>query len=500
MSHIDRSEYKSTNDEIWIPEGYQPTKDDLNRCKQIKEYMQDFRNGSPTNVFVGKFINDLDFRLKIWLNLKNDNIIQIIDKNVFEPIQYKYNITIPMLDCMIMSMDRVIVKLKVMLKKRLTDRLNEAYSLKYIDQNDLKALQGYKELTESRCKESTYVDTDTGSSEAYSLKYIDQKPLQIICISAEDSKLLDGMIHTFDMILIVQDLVIPLDKIVDGMMELPFESNDLKCNYVMPILNKINPKISSHISYRMIFDVVVSLKELRKKWIVVKDPKLQKGTDTVMGVNIKDNTSEGKSFENAFKFDKKDKEFDEQIKKPVESNGEWQSYIDNQIVPTCKPDPSKRISKTEYYLNIAKTVASRGTCLRRKFGAIIVKNDRIVSTGYVGAPRGRKNCSDIGKCFRMENNIPSGTRYEACRSCHAEMNAIIFASPEEMENATMYLCGIENDGSITPNANCCSMCKRLIINAGIKNVVIAKPNGNEDIPVQYWVDNDDSLELHDGKY
>jgi dCMP deaminase len=156
-----------------------------------------------------------------------------------------------------------------------------------------------------------------------------------------------------------------------------------------------------------------------------------------------------------------------------------------------------RPGKIDYYLNIARSVSERGTCLRRKFGAIIVKDDRIVSTGYVGAPRGRINCCDRGTCFRMENNIPSGTRYEMCRSIHAEMNAIISASKEEMQGAVMYLCGIEPDGSITPNADCCSMCKRAIINAGIKYVIIKTPTGSNQIDTDEWIIHDDSLYMHD---
>ena len=98
-----------------------------------------------------------------------------------------------------------------------------------------------------------------------------------------------------------------------------------------------------------------------------------------------------------------------------------------------------RIDKINYYLDIAETVLERGTCLRRNFGAIIVNNDQIVSTGYTGAPRGRKNCCDLGFCIRQERNIPRGERYELCRSVHAEANAIIHASREQMIGATLYL-------------------------------------------------------------
>ena len=154
-----------------------------------------------------------------------------------------------------------------------------------------------------------------------------------------------------------------------------------------------------------------------------------------------------------------------------------------------------RISKHEYYLKIAEAVSLRGTCLRRKFGAIIVKDDRIVSTGYVGAPRGRINCCDRGTCYRMEHNVPSGQRYELCRSTHAEMNAIIQASPEEMKCATLYLVGIENDGSYT-NSDCCSMCKRVIINSGINTVIARQADGSfKKIHVTEWINNDDSLDI-----
>ena len=157
---------------------------------------------------------------------------------------------------------------------------------------------------------------------------------------------------------------------------------------------------------------------------------------------------------------------------------------------------NKRRDKHNYYLDIAETVSARGTCLRRNYGAIIVNNDEIISTGYVGAPRGRQNCCDMGKCVRTELNIPRGERYEVCRSVHAEANAIISAGRREMLGATMYLVGKEvSDGSYIKNANSCSMCKRMIINAGIAKVVI------RDTATEYrvidveeeWVKDDESL-------
>lgn len=155
----------------------------------------------------------------------------------------------------------------------------------------------------------------------------------------------------------------------------------------------------------------------------------------------------------------------------------------------------KRPSKIDYYLAMAEVASTRGTCLRRRFGAVIVKDDRIVSTGYVGAPSGRQNCCDIGYCFREHHKIPSGTMYEKCRSTHAEMNAIINASKEEMEGATLYLVGVEPDGSYT-NADCCAMCKRVIINSGIEWVVAKQKNGMCNIiPVKEWIEHDDSLDI-----
>ena len=155
----------------------------------------------------------------------------------------------------------------------------------------------------------------------------------------------------------------------------------------------------------------------------------------------------------------------------------------------------QRRDKRNYYLDIAQTVAERGTCLRRNYGAIIVNNDEIVSTGYVGAPRGRKNCSDLGTCIRQEMNIPRGERYELCRSVHAEANAIISASRKDMLGATLYLVGIEvSDGSIIANSCCCAMCKRMVINAGILEVVIRDTeNEYRVINVEDWIKDDDSL-------
>lgn len=156
----------------------------------------------------------------------------------------------------------------------------------------------------------------------------------------------------------------------------------------------------------------------------------------------------------------------------------------------------KRTDKKNYYLDIAETVLERGTCLRRNFGAIIVKNDQIVSTGYVGAPRGRKNCIDLGVCVREQNNIPRGERYELCRSVHAEANAIIHASRDSMIGSTLYLVGKDaKTGEYVENASACSMCKRMIINAGIKKVIIRNTKTKfTALYVDEWIQNDESLD------
>ncbi|MBQ5757834.1 MAG: dCMP deaminase family protein [Clostridia bacterium] len=130
----------------------------------------------------------------------------------------------------------------------------------------------------------------------------------------------------------------------------------------------------------------------------------------------------------------------------------------------------QRISKRDYYLSIAAEVSKRSTCLRRQYGAVIVKNDEIVSTGYNGAPRGEDNCCDIGTCWRERNNIPHGEQYEKCVAVHAEQNAIISASRREMLGATLYLAGFEN-GEPIRNAEPCMICRRLIKNAGIERVI-----------------------------
>lgn len=154
-----------------------------------------------------------------------------------------------------------------------------------------------------------------------------------------------------------------------------------------------------------------------------------------------------------------------------------------------------RVSKINYYLDIAQTVSERSTCLRRRFGAIIVKDDVIVSTGYNGSPRGRQNCSDMGICMRDKLGIPHGERYEMCRSVHAEANAIIAASYHQTQDATLYMvCTDPATDTVVPHTCSCAMCKRLVINAGITTVIVREDKEHyTKYNVHDWIVNDDSL-------
>ena len=171
---------------------------------------------------------------------------------------------------------------------------------------------------------------------------------------------------------------------------------------------------------------------------------------------------------------------------------------------------NSRIPFPFYYLGIAEAVSKRSTCLSKRYGAVVVKDNVVRSTGFNGAPKGRKNCTDIGYCPRLANNVKRGTDYStSCRSVHGEMNAIINASPEELKDATLYLYGYDRaKNEMVKDANCCPICKRLIINAGIKVVVVADPDngiGHPEVPYRYrtikvsdWIENDESLQANEG--
>ncbi len=156
----------------------------------------------------------------------------------------------------------------------------------------------------------------------------------------------------------------------------------------------------------------------------------------------------------------------------------------------------ERRDKTNYYLDLAEVALERPTCLRRKWGAIIVKNDEIIASGYNGAPRGRKNCIDLNYCMREKLNIPRGERYEMCRSVHAEANAIISAARKDTIGATLYMVGKEaTNEEYVKNACFCSMCKRMIINAGIEKLIVRNTKDEyTEISVSNFIENDDSLE------
>ena len=154
-----------------------------------------------------------------------------------------------------------------------------------------------------------------------------------------------------------------------------------------------------------------------------------------------------------------------------------------------------RISKENYYLDIAQTVLERATCLRRVYGAIIVKNDEIISTGYNGAPRGRANCVDMGYCSREAMRVPRGERYELCRSVHAEANAIISAARRDMVGGTLYLVGRNaQTGELLHDATSCAMCRRMVINAGLSKVIIRTTASEFSVvDVQDWVNLEDDV-------
>ena len=155
----------------------------------------------------------------------------------------------------------------------------------------------------------------------------------------------------------------------------------------------------------------------------------------------------------------------------------------------------ERIDKINYYLNIAEAVAERSTCLRKKYGTVIVNNDEIISTGYSGAPRGRKNCIDLGYCTKKQY-LPDTRHggYDMCRSVHSEQNAIISAARKDMIGSTLYLCGYREKGVYEEGASPCLMCRKMIINSGIKEVIVRIDKDKyQRIEVQDWIDNDELL-------
>lgn len=151
----------------------------------------------------------------------------------------------------------------------------------------------------------------------------------------------------------------------------------------------------------------------------------------------------------------------------------------------------KRPSKDEYYLEIAKSIALRSPCSLRRYGAIIIRNDAIISTGYNGSARGVINCLDVG-CIKEELNLPKGRGYEDCLAVHAEENAVINAarSGTNVLGGILYISGIDKNGNLV-EADPCYRCKRILINAGIEKVVIRRADGGiKHINVSEWISED----------
>lgn len=143
------------------------------------------------------------------------------------------------------------------------------------------------------------------------------------------------------------------------------------------------------------------------------------------------------------------------------------------------PQASKRISKSDTYLNCAEAFAYRSTCIKRKYGAVIVKDDAVISTGYNGSPRGFENCCDIGVCPRIPRNMHQGEGYEICRAIHAEANALLNCSREQTMGADLYLAGINPEDCSVHKAKPCPLCARMIIQAGIRNVILRVGDGED---------------------
>lgn len=144
------------------------------------------------------------------------------------------------------------------------------------------------------------------------------------------------------------------------------------------------------------------------------------------------------------------------------------------------PKMNKRISKEDAYLNCAESFAYRSTCIKRKYGAVIVKDDAVISTGYNGSPRGFENCCDIGRCPRIERDMHQGEGYAVCRAIHAEANALLNCSREQTLGADLYLAGVNPTDLSVHKARPCPLCARMIIQAGIRHVYLRNGEGADD--------------------
>lgn len=169
-------------------------------------------------------------------------------------------------------------------------------------------------------------------------------------------------------------------------------------------------------------------------------------------------------------------------------------YLFSERCHMVRSEKNKRVSKIDTYLNCAEVFAYRSTCLKRKYGAVIVKDDVVISTGYNGAPRGFDNCCDLGTCPRMERGMHQGEGYGICRAIHAEANALLNCSRQQTMGADLYLVGINPADNSIHQAKPCPMCARSIIQAGINNVYLRVGEGAENyivVPAQEleWVQN-----------
>ncbi|MDE5604302.1 MAG: dCMP deaminase family protein [Eubacterium sp.] len=147
------------------------------------------------------------------------------------------------------------------------------------------------------------------------------------------------------------------------------------------------------------------------------------------------------------------------------------------------PKNNTRISKIDTYLNCAENFAYRSTCIKRKYGAVIVKDDAVISTGYNGSPRGFEDCCDIGKCPRIEKDLHQGEGYGMCRAIHAEANALLNCSREQTIGADLYLAGVNPNDCSVHKAKPCPLCARMIIQAGIKNVILRIGDGENNYEI-----------------
>jgi len=164
-----------------------------------------------------------------------------------------------------------------------------------------------------------------------------------------------------------------------------------------------------------------------------------------------------------------------------------------------------RPEKDQYYLDIARVVATRSTCLKVLIGAIIVKEDQIIATGYVGAPRKTKSSLEHGFCLRKKLNIPSGQQYELCRSVHAEQNAVINAARAGVSllGGNMYIYGETKDSGEVINAFPCFICKKMIINAGLNRIIVSVKDNQQGymiFTVDEWIKEWQEIDIIDDRY